>query len=84
MKRQTRSRYRYIKAPKEIGEAIEKAEIIRDFLPDPDQLVLKEDTVKVTLTLSKSSVEFLKKKAKEKGVTYQTLVKRILDSYARH
>lgn len=84
MKRQTRARYRYIKAPKEIGKAIEKAEIMRDFLPAPDQFIMKEDTVKVTLTLSKNSVEFFKKKAEEKGVTYQTLIKGILDSYAQH
>jgi len=30
-----------------------------DFLPPPDQLVLKEDNVKVTLALKKSSIAFL-------------------------
>ena len=71
----------YRKAPEEIGEAIEKAEIIRDFLPSPDQLILKEDTVKVTLNLSKDSVAFFKEKAKENRVPYQNMIKAILDLY---
>ena len=33
-----RRQIRYRKAPKTIGEAIEEAEIIEDFLPDPDQM----------------------------------------------
>ena len=31
----------YEKAPSDIAEAIEQAEVIRDFLPPPDQLVLR-------------------------------------------
>lgn len=77
MKRQTV----YRKAPKEIGEAIEKAEIVQDFLPGPDRLVLKEDTVKVTLNLSKNSVTFFKQKAKENRVPYQSMIKAVLDLY---
>lgn len=74
----------YNKAPKAIGEAIEDAEIIEDFLPPPDQLVLKEDTVRVTLNLSRNSVDFLKKKAQERGVPYQYMIKKILDIYTKH
>jgi predicted DNA binding CopG/RHH family protein len=70
------------KAPKELGEAIEEAEIIRDFLPGPDQPVLKEETVRVTLNLSKDSVAFFKEKAKENRVSYQNMIKAILDLYA--
>jgi hypothetical protein len=46
-------------------EPIGAYKVIEDFLPSPDQLVLKEDTVKVTLSLSKSSVAFFKKQAKK-------------------
>lgn len=35
-------------------------EVVKDFLPKPEDLVFKEDTVKVTLNLSKSSIEFFK------------------------
>ena len=75
---------RYLDAPPEIGEAIAQAEIIEDFLPPPDQLVLKEETVKVTLNLSKDSVAFLKKEAKARGVPYQNMIRKIVDLYTQH
>ena len=40
------------------NEKIGRVEIVKDFLPKPEDLVFKEDTVKVTLNLSKSSIEF--------------------------
>ncbi len=45
-------------------EKIGEVEIVKDFLPKPEDLVFKEDTVKVTLNLSRSSVEFFKKVAR--------------------
>ena len=42
------------------NEKIGKIEIVNDFLPKPEDLVFKEDTMKITLNLSKSSVEFFK------------------------
>ena len=32
--------------------------VIKDFLPPPDRLVVKEENVKVTIALKKSSVDF--------------------------
>lgn len=40
------------------NERIGRVEVVKDFLPKPEELVIKEDTVKVTLNLSKSSVDF--------------------------
>ena len=37
---------------------------IKDFLPPPDELVLPKESIKVTLSLSKVSVEFFKQQAK--------------------
>ena len=51
-------------------ELMGKLKVISDFLPPPDQLVLKEDNVKVTLALKKSSVEFFKKEAKRHHTSY--------------
>ena len=56
--------------------------IIDDFLPPPDQLAFKEDNIKVTITLSKASVEFFKKEAKKHHVQYQKMIRRLLDLYA--
>ncbi len=40
------------------NERIGRVEVVKDFLQKPEELVFKEDTVKVTLNLSKSSVDF--------------------------
>ena len=55
--------------------------IVEDFLPSPDQLVLKEDKVKVTISLSKGSVEFFKKEAKKQRTSYQKMIRRVIDFY---
>ena len=70
----------YKNAPPDVAEAIEQAEIVTDFLPAPDQLVLKEGTVKVTL--NKKSVAFFKEKARENVVPYQRMIRKVLDLYA--
>ena len=51
---------------KKIGytdEPMDDVEAVVDFLPSPAELALREDGVKVTLTLSKSSVAFFKSEA---------------------
>jgi predicted DNA binding CopG/RHH family protein len=53
-------------------------------LPPPDQLVLKEETVKVTLALTKESVDFFKKIAREKHTHYQTMIRALLEQYTEH
>ena len=40
------------------NEPLGKIRVVRDFLPPPEQLVLKEDKVKITISLSKSSIDF--------------------------
>jgi hypothetical protein len=42
-------------------ENIGKVKIIKDFLTKPEELILNEKNVKVTLNLSKSSVDYFKK-----------------------
>lgn len=54
----------------------------RAFLPAPDQLVLKEDGVKVAISLSKRSVEFFKAHAAKSRVPYQRMIRSLLDGYA--
>ena len=59
--------------------------VIDDFLPSPEDLVFKEDNVKVTLGLSRRSVEFFKREAKKHRTQYQKMIRRLLDLYAaRH
>ncbi len=66
-------------------EPIGKVKVISDFLPPPDQLVLKEDNIKVTIALKKSSVEFFKKEARKQHTSYQKMIRQLVDLYtARH
>ena len=65
-------------------EKIGKLEVIDDFLPKPEELVVKEDNVKVTLNLSRTSVEFFKEIARKNGSQYQRVIRKLLDSYTSH
>ena len=76
---------RYMKKKiKYSNEEIGKVEIIKDFLPKPEDLIFKEDTVKVTLNLSKSSIEFFKEIAQKHGSQYQKVIRNLLDKYSSH
>ena len=59
--------------------------VIDDFLPPPGQLAFKEESVKVTIGLSRSSVDFFKQEARKHQTHYQTMIRRLLDLYvSRH
>jgi len=62
-------------------EPLGKVELIADMLPSPEELAFKEDTVKVTIALSKSSVDFFKREAKRRNTKYQQMIRRLLDAY---
>ena len=55
---------------------------IADFLPPPGELAVPEETVKVTITLDRASVEFFKQAAQKHGTKYQRMIREILDHYA--
>ena len=62
-------------------EPMGDVEVVADFLPSPAELAFREDGVKVTLALSKSSVEFFKSEASKHQTQYQRMIRRLLDSY---
>ncbi len=72
------------KKTKYTDEKIGKVKIVKDFLPKPEELVFKEDTVKVTLNLNKNSLDYFKDLAKKHGSQYQRIIRNLLDSYASH
>jgi hypothetical protein len=63
------------------NEPLGKVEVIADFLPPPSELAFREEGVKVTLALSKSSVDFFKLEASKHHTQYQRMIRRLLDSY---
>lgn len=59
-----------------------KMRVVKDFLPPPAQLVLKEENVKVTIALNKSSIEFFKREAQRYHTSYQKMIRQLIDLYA--
>jgi hypothetical protein len=55
---------------------------IRDILPPPEELVVSEKTVKVTLRLSERSVGVFKQYANKYHTKYQKMIRRLIDAYA--
>lgn len=67
------------------NEPMGKLRVVDDFLPAPEELVFKEDNVKITMALSKSSVNFFKAEARKHRTSYQAMIRRLVDHYAsRH
>ena len=62
------------------NEPIE-ARVVSDFLPKPEDLVLKEKKIRVTLTLTEKSLDFFKTAGKKHGAPYQAMIRRLLDFY---
>lgn len=62
-------------------EPVGPLKVVQDFLPAPEELAYKEDAVKVTIILSKESVDFFKQEAKKHHTQYQKMIRRLLDSY---
>jgi len=63
-------------------EPLGNLQVVDDLLPPPEDLVFKEENIKVTISLSKSSVEFFKREAKKHRTQYQKMIRRLLDLYA--
>jgi hypothetical protein len=64
------------------NEPIGEPRVIRDFLPSPAELAFRDEEVKVTITLSKKSVDFFKSEAAKADTQYQPMIRRLLDAYA--
>lgn len=64
------------------NEPMGKVKVIKDFLPSPEELAFKEEKVKVTISLSRTSLQFFKKQASRHRTQYQKMIRNLLDAYA--
>ena len=62
-------------------EPLGRIQVIPDFLPSPSELAFREEGIKVTLALSKKSLEFFKSEAAKHQTPYQRMIRRLLDAY---
>lgn len=65
-------------------EPMGELRIMKDFLPSPDQLVLNDENVKITISQKKSSVEFFKNEAEKHHTSYQKMIRQVIDWYTSH
>ena len=63
------------------NEPLGDAKVVKDFLPSPQELAFRDEDVKITITLSKKSVEFFKSAALKGDTQYQRMIRRLLDAY---
>lgn len=66
------------------NEPLGDVKVIGDFLPPPEQLAFREEGVKVTLALSKKSIEFFKSEAAKHHTQYQRMIRRLVDAYVEN
>ena len=65
------------------NEPIGRVEAVADFLPPPAELVLREEVEKVTIALSRRSVDFFRSEADRTGMQYQRMIRALLDRYVQ-
>ena len=65
-------------------EFLGQLRVIHDFLPRPEELVFRDEGIKVTIVLSKRSVEYFKGEARKHHTQYQRMIRRLLDAYVEH
>ena len=66
----------------DIDKPIGKMTRVEDFLPAPEDLLVPERTVKVTILLSESSINLFKEFARKHHTQYPKLIRNLLDKYA--
>ncbi len=69
------------KGKTDLNKPIGKMIRVDDFLPPPEKLVMPEETIKVTLSLKKSSVDFFKHQAEQYHTKYQKMIRELVDKY---
>ncbi len=69
------------KTIKYTDEEIQNFSVVEDFLPSPKELALKEESTKITISLTKETVDFFKSEAKKHHTQYQKMIRNLLDAY---
>lgn len=65
------------------AEPFGEVTIVDDFLPSPEELVPKKNTVWVTMEFTKESIEFFKREAERHNASYQAMIRNLVDAYAK-
>ena len=63
------------------NEPIGDLNLVADFLPSPEELALKQQNTKITISLSVESIAYFKDAAKKYHTQYQKMIRELLDEY---
>ena len=63
-------------------EPMDDIRVVADFFPFPEELALREESVKVTISLNKKSVELFKSETARHHIQYQRMIRQLRDSFA--
>ena len=74
----------YEENPWDGEEPVGELEVVEDFLPSPAQIAASLRTMrsKITIELTQPTVDFFKQEAKKHQVSYQQMIRSVLDAYA--
>jgi len=61
-----------------------KMKRVAEYFPPPEKLAMPEETVKVTIALTKRSLEFFKQEARKHRSKYQKMIRELVDRYASY
>ncbi|HUC88256.1 MAG TPA: BrnA antitoxin family protein [Candidatus Binatia bacterium] len=76
------NKIKYTNAPPDVARALKHAVPVKDFLPSPDKLILKQEKEKITIALDKRSVDLFRYYAKKHDAKYQTMINEVVGAYA--
>lgn len=65
-------------------EPMGSLKVVADFLPSPEELKFKNENTKITISLSKESVDFFKQAAAKNHMQYQKMIRQLLNEYVAH
>ena len=66
------------------AEPIGDIKVVKDFLPSPEQLTPKKNTVRVTMEFTRESIEYFKREAQHYNASYQAMIRNLVDAYAKN
>lgn len=78
---------KYEDNPWEGEESVGQLQVVEDFLPSPAVVAesLRKMRSKITIELTQPTVDFFKEEAKKHQVSYQQMIRAVLDAYvAKH
>jgi len=62
-------------------EPLGDVRVVSDFLPTPAELAFREESQKITISLSKKSLDFFKAEASKHHTQYQRMIRQLIDMY---